>query len=158
MTTTIQHNHPLPTSPPPSFRSRTSSLSSQRHVSHDERMTRVNQTLADTFNDGYASDVSGDNDGDDRQTLIRGCQAGQGTSNSGDNTVVRTQMRGAQSSSALPATIPVLSRTHVSAIPHTAFSSSNDGVFANLNAKPERGEKTEEQPPVRERRYCLLTA
>lgn len=32
------------------------------------------------------------------------------------------------------------------------FSSANDGVFANLNAKPERGEKTEEQPPVR----CLI--
>lgn len=29
------------------------------------------------------------------------------------------------------------------------FASANDGVFANLNAKPERGEKTEEQPPVR---------
>ncbi len=26
--------------------------------------------------------------------------------------------------------------------------SANDGVFANLSAKPERGEKTEEQPPV----------
>lgn len=37
-------------------------------------------------------------------------------------------------------------------VPNTAgnnrFSSANDGVFANLNAKPERGEKTEEQPPV----------
>jgi len=29
----------------------------------------------------------------------------------------------------------------------TNFASSNDGVFANLNAKPERGEKLEEQPP-----------
>lgn len=28
------------------------------------------------------------------------------------------------------------------------FSLANDGVFANLNAKPERGEKLEEQPPV----------
>lgn len=27
-------------------------------------------------------------------------------------------------------------------------SSTNDGVFANLAAKPERGEKTEDQPPV----------
>lgn len=26
--------------------------------------------------------------------------------------------------------------------------STNDGVFANLAAKPERGEKTEDQPPV----------
>ena len=25
---------------------------------------------------------------------------------------------------------------------------SNDGVFANLNAKPERGEKNEDLPPV----------
>lgn len=29
------------------------------------------------------------------------------------------------------------------------YTAANDGVFANLNAKPERGEKTEEQPPVR---------
>ena len=29
------------------------------------------------------------------------------------------------------------------------YTAPNDGVFANLNAKPERGEKTEEQPPVR---------
>lgn len=27
-------------------------------------------------------------------------------------------------------------------------ASSNDGVFANLNAKPERGEKSEDLPPV----------
>lgn len=31
---------------------------------------------------------------------------------------------------------------------HNQFTSANDGVFANLNAKPERGEKLEEQPPV----------
>ena len=31
-------------------------------------------------------------------------------------------------------------------------SSTNDGVFANLAAKPERGEKTEDHPPV-----CLGT-
>lgn len=29
------------------------------------------------------------------------------------------------------------------------LTSANDGVFANLNAKPERGEKLEENPPVR---------
>lgn len=28
------------------------------------------------------------------------------------------------------------------------ISSSNDGVFANLAAKPERGEKNEDMPPV----------
>ena len=28
------------------------------------------------------------------------------------------------------------------------ISSANDGVFANLAAKPERGEKNEDLPPV----------
>ena len=32
--------------------------------------------------------------------------------------------------------------------PYSSHSRSNDGVFANLDAKPERGEKLEEQPPV----------
>jgi hypothetical protein len=31
---------------------------------------------------------------------------------------------------------------------HNQYTSANDGVFANLNAKPERGEKLEEHPPV----------
>ena len=35
-------------------------------------------------------------------------------------------------------------------MPYSTFASSNDGVFANLSAKPERGEKQEEEkPPVR---------
>lgn len=42
-------------------------------------------------------------------------------------------------------------RPHITpgvAIPNH-FTSANDGVFANLNAKPERGEKLEDHPPVR---------
>ena len=50
-----------------------------------------------------------------------------------------------------PSSTPTVLSDHNRA-PNTAgnnrFSSANDGVFANLNAKPERGEKTEEQPPV----------
>ena len=151
MTSTSQQHQPFPTSPPPSFRSRTSSLSSQRHISPDERTTRVNQTLADTFDDGRASDNDGDDDGDDRQGLMRGSHPAYETSNYDHNNVARNQRRGPQLTSARSATIPVFPRTHVSAIPHTTCSSSNDGVFANLNAKPERGEKTEEQPPVNEK-------
>jgi hypothetical protein len=33
--------------------------------------------------------------------------------------------------------------------------SASDGVFANLDAKPERGEKTDEQPPVCYLLSCL---
>ena len=35
----------------------------------------------------------------------------------------------------------------VGGAPFSSFS-HNDGVFVNLNAKPERGERLEEQPPV----------
>lgn len=47
-----------------------------------------------------------------------------------------------------PGVTPVASgRTR--GMPYSTFASSNDGVFANLNAKPERGEKQEEEkPPV----------
>lgn len=45
-------------------------------------------------------------------------------------------------------TAPVQPNRVASAGGHNHFSLANDGVFANLNAKPERGEKLEEQPPV----------
>ena len=47
-----------------------------------------------------------------------------------------------------PVTSNVPARPSSGAAPFSAFSHSNDGVFANLSAKPERGEKIEEQPPV----------
>ena len=53
----------------------------------------------------------------------------------------------------LPVVVPPVSsnipaRPSTGPAPFSAFSHSNDGVFANLSAKPERGEKIEEQPPV----------
>jgi len=42
----------------------------------------------------------------------------------------------------------VPARPYTGGAPYSSFSHSNDGVFANLDAKPERGEKLEEQPPV----------
>lgn len=47
-----------------------------------------------------------------------------------------------------PSIVPVVpERTR--GMPYSTFASSNDGVFANLSAKPERGEKLEEEkPPV----------
>ena len=45
-------------------------------------------------------------------------------------------------------TAPVQANRVAGAGGHNHFSLANDGVFANLNAKPERGEKLEEQPPV----------
>ena len=47
-----------------------------------------------------------------------------------------------------PVSSNVPARPYSGAAPYSTFSHSNDGVFANLDAKPERGEKIEEQPPV----------
>lgn len=49
--------------------------------------------------------------------------------------------------SSTPPTLVNPTRVHNTATINR-LSSANDGVFANLNAKPERGEKVEEQPPV----------
>ena len=144
-------SQPIPSSPPPSFRSRASSPSSQHLISQDPIASDAERTLADTFDDGQASDDEGDNEGDDRQRLMRRASTVQEQENSSANwsTVRQTQpISGGQANSAI-ANVPVPSvRAPSSGTAYATFSSSNDGVFANLDAKPERGEKTEDQPPV----------
>ena len=142
-----------PSSPPPSFRSRASSLSS-RHLlsSEDPIASDAERTLADTFDDGSDSDDDNNSHGDDRQRLMHTTahqsQNEQQVVHSGDRPPLPsrtvTQFPGATPSiaSAFPA------QPYTGAAPFSSFSHSNDGVFANLNAKPERGEKVEEQPPV----------
>lgn len=139
-----------PSSPPPSFRSRASSPSSRHLLSEDPITTEAERTLADTFDDGSDSDDDGHNDGDDRQRLMRA-----NTHHSESERVVHDgngpNLPGAVTR--LPVVVPPVSsnvpaRPYTGAAPFSTFSHSNDGVFANLNAKPERGEKLEEQPPV----------
>jgi len=135
-----------PNSPPPSFRSRTSSPSSR----HSTASTAVNQTLADTFD---ADDVDSDeeNDGDDRQRLMRGTPAassGDGQIGITTETTVAADAAGRpqimeRRVTALPAFVPPTGRVY-------GGGSGSDGVFANLNAKPEMGEKLEENPPTYE--------
>jgi hypothetical protein len=127
-----------PSSPPPSFRSHASSPT--------RRPTTVDQNLADTF-DANGSDSDEENDGDDRQRLMRGTPTSSSTEQL--NTDSRTP-----SETPRP---PVIERrpTHLPefAPPRPTGrvyggGSGSDGVFANLSAKPEAGEKTEEHPPV----------
>jgi hypothetical protein len=130
-----------PTSPPPSFRSRASSPTSRHHD------IPVDQNLADTFGaDGSESDE--ENDGDDRQRLMRGTPPSS-TSTEQVNTETTT--------TADTPRPPIIERrvTHLPVFaPRTTGrvyggGSGSDGVFANLSAKPETGEKAEEHPPVR---------
>lgn len=142
----------IPSSPPPSFRSRVSSPSSRHLLSEDPITTEAERTLADTFDDGSDSDDDGHNEGDDRQRLMRA-----NTHQSEPEQRVVHDGNGSNPPAAvtrLPVVAPPISsnvpaRTYTGAPPFSTFSHSNDGVFANLNAKPERGEKLEEQPPVR---------
>lgn len=139
-------SEPIPSSPPPSFHSRSSSPSSRRLMHDDPLRSDVDHALEDAFDDGHDSD-DGD-EPDDRQRLMRGNPSAQDpttpsspSQDSDDNPEQRSVQRRV---TLLPtfATMATTSRV-------VGAGSSNDGVFANLNAKPERGEKQEEDlPPV----------
>ncbi|ODH14232.1 hypothetical protein ACO22_06630 [Paracoccidioides brasiliensis] len=138
---------PLPSSPPPSFRSRSLSPPSRRVLSQDPLYSETAQTLADTFGaDDQDSDA--EDEADDRQRLMR---ANNTTTQTGSPSPYSGSGNGAQSQgvSASGNTMQPTSNPPVSTSSRTirAAGSANDGVFANLAAKPERGEKTEDLPP-----------
>ncbi|KAJ5679677.1 hypothetical protein N7462_007921, partial [Penicillium macrosclerotiorum] len=145
------HSYPLnpprsdltPTSPPPSFRSRSSSPSSRRLLHGDPLHNDEDQTLADAFGDEDGSDE--DDEPDDRQRLMRanpdfGSSADSHTTAAGSQDTDRTST---------PARRPTIlpSFTTPGSGGSRSVAPSNDGVFANLAAKPERGEKNEDLPP-----------
>ncbi|EHA18564.1 hypothetical protein ASPNIDRAFT_207638 [Aspergillus niger ATCC 1015] len=124
---------PTPSSPPPSFHSRSSSPSSRRLLHDDPQRDHADQTLADAFGDG--SDSESDDEPDDRQRLMR--------AQPDSRPVADTSSAAAAASSSSSG-----SEQHTpSSGAGRVISSSNDGVFANLAAKPERGEKNEDLPP-----------
>jgi hypothetical protein len=122
--------HPIPNSPPPSFRSRTSSR---------ERANTVNPDLADAFD---ADGDDSDDEADDRQRLVRGnstpsfneaTQAGRAATQSGGQSEPQQRPVGIA---------PTTSRIYGGGI-------QSDGVFSNLSAKPEQGDgEKDELPPV----------
>ncbi|KAI8624175.1 hypothetical protein F5Y19DRAFT_337466 [Xylariaceae sp. FL1651] len=134
----------IPNSPPPSFHSRSSS---------SERRTQdVNPDLADAFDtDGDDSD----DEPDDRQRLMRGNSfpISQGAA------AASQTMAGSGSEPSAPGLQTTPSPS--SAAGNSAQASGNpriygggiqsDGVFSNMTARPERGEKiVEEAPPTYE--------
>ncbi|RMZ89073.1 hypothetical protein DV736_g3705, partial [Chaetothyriales sp. CBS 134916] len=131
----------IPTSPPPSFRSRESresSLNGHRLRGQDLIASEADQDLADTFDDGEGSDA--EDDEDERQRFMRGNPA----PTSRDQTPPASA-HGAQQPRRVERRITELPAFHPQ-----PRSSANDGVFANLAAKLERGEQVEEKPPTYE--------
>ncbi|KAG0159858.1 hypothetical protein PDIDSM_7385 [Penicillium digitatum] len=145
------HSYPLNARPrhnassPSSFRSgsRSSSPSSRRLLHNDDE-----QTLADAFGDEDESDD--DNEPDDRQRLMRADPDFRAPQDNGHTATASS------SESSIDAEVqPGLLRrstmlpnfTQPGSGGSRQISSSNDGVFANLAAKPERGEKNDDLPP-----------
>ncbi|KAI9747400.1 MAG: hypothetical protein M4579_007473 [Chaenotheca gracillima] len=153
------HHTPIPASPPPSFRSRASSPTSRHLLSHDDPLASdADRALADSFDapsDSEGADSDAEDEGDDRQRLMRGNPTESRGSGEGSSPTDRpggierrvTQLPAFESTPAGTTTnttsVPAATRTHGSRV-------ANDGVFANLSAKPERGEKLDEQPPTYE--------
>jgi hypothetical protein len=129
-----------PASPPPSFHSRASSPNgtSRRLLSEDPIANQEDRTLADTFDSD--SDDEEDVDGrDDRQRLMRGNPRTE------DEPVAPGIQRRVTELPVFNTQAPTSGRV---------YGGGNGGVWANLSAKPTRGEDAEEKPPVRTR---LLT-
>lgn len=127
--------HPIPNSPPPSFRSRASSR---------ERANAVNDDLADAFD---ADGDDSDDEADDRQRLVRGnstpsfAEAAQGAGAGATQAGGQSAQQQRPSGGAPSGGVSTSSRVYGSGI-------QADGVFSNLSAKPERGDgEKDELPP-----------
>ncbi|KAJ5570522.1 uncharacterized protein N7459_009952 [Penicillium hispanicum] len=155
------HSYPLnstrsdltPTSPPPSFRSRSSSPSSRRLLHDDPLRHHEDQTLADAFDDEGDSDD--DDEPDDRQRLMRAHPDARSFSENSQSTTAAPSSSEPRADGQDQPQTPGLSRRPTILPSFTtprsggsrSVAASNDGVFANLAAKPERGEKNEDLPP-----------
>lgn len=143
--------YPIPSSPPPSFHSRASSPAgtSRRLLSDDPLSNDADRTLADTFDspsDGEDSDDEHGDGMDDRQRLMRG-NPNESQQNGGadrDSEDAPTRMGIQRRVTQLP-----VFNTQTPRAGRIYGGGMNDGVFANLSAKPTRGEEVEEKPPVR---------
>jgi hypothetical protein len=137
-----QNSQAIPNSPPPSFRSHNSSRrnSAQHNHRHDQDADR---DIDDAF--AAPSDDESDHDGPnaDRQRLVP-----SRTRDSPEPAAPVQPPRLGRRVTEINMFLPGGSRSgNTTTI--GGGSSANDGVFANISAKPTRGEELDEKPPVR---------
>lgn len=127
----LHHQDPVPNSPPPSFRSHASSRrsSAQHHTAESE----VERSLDDAF--GGSHDSDDDEDEESRRLVSR------------TNSVAPPRPGNVERRNTEFPSVPSAAR---SGQVYGGGSSTRDGVFANISAKPVAGvDDLEEKPPVR---------
>ena len=126
----------IPNSPPPSFRSQESSRRASRENENESEQERK---LNDAF-DAPSDDESDDEQPHDQRRLI----PNNSTTASEQDTTAQRPTAPERRVTEIPVFAPPTSSSRV------VGSGSNDGVWANLNAKPRPGEDLEEKPPTYE--------
>lgn len=140
---TGQHSQPIPNSPPPSFRSLNSSRRNSAQHDHN-RDQDADRDIDDAF--AAPSDDEDDHDGPDadRRRLVQSNDRDSPEPTAPEVQPPRLGRRVTEINMFLPGgSRSSSSRTY------GGGNSVNDGVFANISAKPTRGEELEEKPPVR---------
>ncbi|KAI5204709.1 hypothetical protein E4T39_03456 [Aureobasidium subglaciale] len=139
-----QNSQSIPTSPPPSFRSRDTSRrnSAQHDHHHDEDADR---DIDDAF--AAPSDDESDHDGPDadRRRLVQPSGRESPETAAPEVQPPRLGRRVTEINMFLPGGSRSNSSRTIG-----GGTSANDGVFANISAKPTRGEELEEKPPTYE--------
>lgn len=139
----------IPSSPPPSFRSRASSRRTSREDAPDQ--SEEERNLHDAF-DAPSDDESDDRHGGprDQRRLIA---SGERTSTSDDDEDTPANTETASPRPTVPqrrvTEIPIFAPTPTGGRASRS-APSNDGVFANITAKPRPGDDLEEKPPTYE--------
>lgn len=137
------HQPAIPNSPPPSFRSR---ASSRRTSAEHDPQTEVERSLTDAFA-GSPDDESDDEQDDSRRLVNDGDRSPEQAPS--EPRPGNMQRRVTQ----LPVFTPSASRP--TGRIYGGGNSTTDGVFANISAKPTRGEELEEKPPVRSNTFTI---
>jgi hypothetical protein len=140
----MNDNTRIPDSPPPSFRSRASSPVFRQDPLRSDQDRELHDTF-DSPSDDEGSD-DGNNESDDRQRLMHGRAPTIDTPSTNTPVVVRPTATPPAPSNRIVRMVtqlPIFNRGQT-----YGAGNQNDGVFANLSAKPQRGDDVDEKPPV----------
>jgi len=125
----------IPNSPPPSFRSRASSR--RTSLQNSQTQTEAERSLADAF--AGPSDDESDDENESSRRLVETSPTDPNSPSRPDNQRRMTE---------IPAFNANANTANSGRVYGGGSSSTRDGVFANITAKPTRQDMDDEKPPV----------